>query len=90
MVPETGYEADPPRYRSWGKLSVSVVSAGGTCLGLVPPVEGLSAIVVVEEVALVVGVVGVAAAAVVGSGEVGGLNRSVLTQGTTAEGSGSW
>ena len=79
LVPETVYEADPPRYRSWGKLPVSVASAEGTCLELVPLVVGLSAVVGFVEVAALVEVVGVAAAVALGSGEIGGLNHSVLT-----------
>ena len=64
------------------------MSAGGTCLGLVPLVVGLSAVVVFVEEAVVVVVV--AAAVALGSGELGGQNRSVLTQGTAVENSGSW
>jgi len=89
LVPETAYEADQLRYRSWGKLPVSVVSAGGTCLELVPLVVGLSAVVVFVGVAAFVVAVGVAAAVAAGFGEIGGPNRSVLTQGTTAENFGS-
>lgn len=88
LVPETAYESDPPRYRSREKLPRSAVSAGGTCLGLVPLVVGLSAVVVFVEEAVVVVVV--AAAVALGSGELGGQNRSVLTQGTAVENSGSW
>jgi len=57
-------------YRSQGTVPVLIVSAGGTCLDLVPLVD-LSAAVVFVGIA-------VAAAVELGSGEIGGLNHSAM------------
>jgi len=90
LVPETAYEADQPRCHSWGKLPALIVSAGETCSELVLLVVGLSAVVVFVAAGAFVVVVGVAAAVALGSGEIGGLNHSAATRGTSVEDLGSW
>lgn len=79
LVPETVYEADLPRCRLQGTLPVLIVFVGGMNLELVPPEVDLSVVVVFVGTAAFVAVVGAAAAVALGSGEIDGLNRSVMT-----------
>ena len=87
MVPETGYEVDLLQCHSRGMVLALIVSAGGTCLELVPLAVDLSAVVAFAGTAVIVGAAVVVAAAF-GSDEIGGLNHSVMTEGTPAGSSG--
>ena len=91
LVPETADEVRPPRCRSQGTLPLLIVSAGGMFPG--PALLGvdLSAVVAfVGAAVFAVEIAAVAAAAVLGSGEIGDLSRSVMTEGMSVEGFGSW
>ena len=88
MVPETGYEVDLLQCHSRGTVLALIVSAGGTCLELVPLGVDLSAVVVFAGAAAIVGAVVAAVVAAFGSDEIGGLNHSVMTEGTPVGSSG--
>ena len=84
LVPETACEVDLLQCHSRGMLPVLTVFVVGTCSELVHLGVGLYAVAVfVGTVVTVVGV-GIAAAVAFGSGEIGDLNRSVMTEGTPA------
>jgi hypothetical protein len=87
LVPETADEVRPPRCRSRGTPQLLTVSAEE--MFPVPALLGvdLSAVAFVGAAVFVVEVAAVAAA---GLGEIGGLSRSVMTEGMPVGGFGSW